>query len=67
MIKIKQINNLKIFHSPAVLMRSFYGTFAECPEKFYIVAPDGRRLEEFATLEAAENYAKDIKDFIVKK
>lgn len=52
---IKQINNMKIKYDKALY------------HVFFIETPDKIRLEEFDTLEKAEEYARNTKDFILRK
>ena len=54
MARIKQINNLII-------------KFNRIYEKYQVITPDKRVLEEFNTLQAAEDCAKTIKDFLIRK
>ena len=51
--KIKQINNLQIRYAEAY--------------QYAVWSPDGRCLEDRLTLEEAEEYCKETKDFISNK
>ena len=54
MATTKQINNLRI-------------RFSKLYEKWNVISPDGRVLEDFDTLTKAETFAKETKDFVQKK
>ena len=54
MTESKQVNNMKIKYSKLY-------------NKYQVITPDGRVLEEFDTEEEAINWAKEQKDFLVKK
>lgn len=54
---VKQVNNLRI---------CYHKDFA--PGRDYVVkTPTGRIWEEFATLQAAEAFCRDTKDFVRKQ
>lgn len=50
---IKQINNLKIYFTPWF--------------KYCVITPDKIVLEDRMTLEQAEEFCRNTKDFIIKK